>query len=51
MGDYLAERERERDWPLDKDPYAWNYLTPGCLRIGFGFIGWEVHPLSRLSYW
>jgi hypothetical protein len=28
--------------PSEKDQYAWNYLTPGCLRVGFGFIGWEV---------
>ena len=30
------------EWPSEKDPYAWNYLTPGRVRVGFGFIGWEV---------
>ena len=42
LKDYLEERDREKHWPSEKDPYAWNYLTPGCLRVGFGFIGWEV---------
>jgi hypothetical protein len=37
-----AEEEREKKWPSDSDPYAWNYLTPGRVRVGFGFIGWEV---------
>jgi hypothetical protein len=36
------EEEREKCWPSDSDPYAWNYLTPGRVRVGFGFIGWEV---------
>ena len=36
------EKEREKTWPSDDDAYAWNYLTPGCLRVGLGFIGWEV---------